>query len=75
MTDEIKEKIKLETEILRYLFLLALALGSGTLSVILGMPSGFRLALAGTGILVTIEVAYLSWRQYLKINRLIGGAS
>lgn len=73
MTDEVKERIKLETELLRYFVLIGIALGGGTLSVILGMPSGIRLALAIAGIIATISVVYVSWRQYLKINRLIGG--
>lgn len=73
MTDEIKEKIKLETELLRFFFLSDVALGGGTFGVILGLPSGIRLILASVGILATIGVAYVSWRQYLKINRLIGG--
>ena len=73
MTDEVKEQIKLETELLRYLVLIGVALGGGTLSVILSLPSGIRLALASAGILATIVVAYLSWRQYLKITALIGG--
>jgi hypothetical protein len=68
-----KEKIKLETELLRYFVLIGTALGGGTFSVILGMPSGIRLALAIAGILATISVAYVSWRQYVKIDRLIGG--
>jgi hypothetical protein len=73
MTDEIKEKIKLETELLRFFFLSDVALGEGTFGVILGLPSGIRLILASIGILATIGVAYVSWWQYLKINRLVGG--
>ena len=73
MTDEVKEKIKLETEVLRYLALIGIALGSGTLSILLGLPTGLRFLLALTGIPVTMGVAYRTWRQYLKINSMIGG--
>jgi len=75
MTDQTKEQIKLETELLRYLVLIGVALGGGTLSVLLGLPTGIRLVLASAGIIATILVAYLSWRQYLKIAALIGGTS
>ncbi len=73
MTDELKEYIKLETELLRYFVLIGTALGGGTFSVVLGMPRGIRLTLAIAGMIATISVAYVAWRQYLKINRLIGG--
>ena len=73
MTDQIKEQIKLEMELLRYLVLIGIALGGGTLSVLLGLPTGIRLVLASMGIPATMGVAYLSWRQYLKISDLIGG--
>jgi hypothetical protein len=73
MTEQIKEHIKLETELLRYLALIGIALGGGTLSALLGLPTGIHLVLASAGIPGTIGIAYLSWRQYLKINRLIGG--
>lgn len=73
MTDETKEQIKLETELLRFFFLSDVALGGGTFGVILSLPSGIRLILASVGILATIGGVYVSWRQYLKINRLIGG--
>lgn len=75
MTDETKEKIKLETELLRYLLILGLALGSGTLTVILSAPTGIRLILAIAGAIVTFLTAYWSWRQYLKINALIVGGT
>jgi len=71
MTDQTKEQIKLETELLRYLVLIGVAMGGGTLSVLMGSPTGIRLALAAMGIPATMGVAFLSWRQYLKINHLI----
>ncbi len=39
MTDEIKEKIKLETELLRYLVLIGVALGGSTLGIARGDSS------------------------------------
>lgn len=73
MTDEVKEQIKLETELLRYFVLIGTALGGGTLSMLAGLPTGIRLLLAGLGIIATIGIGLVSWRQYLKIRHLIGG--
>lgn len=74
MTDETKEQIKLETEILRFLVLIGVALGGGTLTMLIGLPGGVRLLLASLGIAGTMGIGSVSWRQYLKIQRLIGGA-
>ena len=73
MTDEVKEQIKLETEVLRFLVLIGVALGGSTLGMLAGLPSGIRLLLASMGIVATIGIGYMSWRQYVKIQRLIGG--
>ncbi|MBI3247178.1 MAG: hypothetical protein HYZ50_11805 [Deltaproteobacteria bacterium] len=75
MTDETKEKIKLETELLRYLVLIGVALGGSTLGILISLPVGIRLLLVSLGIVATIGIGYMSWRQYLKIQRLIGGAA
>ncbi len=43
MTDETKEKIKLETELLRFLVLIGVALGGSTLGILISLPVGIRL--------------------------------
>lgn len=73
MTDEIKEQIKLETEVFRFLVIIGIALGGGTLGMLTGLPSGIRLLLAGVGIIATLLVGYVAWLQYRKITTLIGG--
>ncbi|MGE0682435.1 MAG: hypothetical protein AB7P69_16235 [Candidatus Binatia bacterium] len=73
MTDETKEQIKLETEVFRFLVIIGIALGGGTLGILTGLPSGIRLLLAGVGILATLIVGYVAWLQYRKIKALIGG--
>jgi hypothetical protein len=73
MTDELNERIKLETEVLRFLVIIGIALGGGTLGILTGLPSGIRLALAGVGIITTIVVGDVAWLQYRKIKTLIGG--
>ena len=73
MTDEVKEKIKLETEVLRFLVIISIALGGGALGIMAGLPSGMRLVLAWIGIIATLAVGYVAWVQYRKIKVLIGG--
>lgn len=73
MTDEVKEYIKLETEVFRFVALIGIALGGGTLGILTGLPSGTRLVLAGVGITTTLIVGYGGWLQYRKIKALIGG--
>ncbi len=73
MTDEAKEYIKLETEVFRFVVISGIALGGGALGILAGLPSGMRLALAGVGIITTLGVVYVSWRQYVRIRNLIGG--
>ena len=71
MTDEVKEEVKLETELLRYLVLIAIALGSGSLSVVLGGLAGIRLPLAVAGVLGTISLGPLAWFQYKRILAIV----
>ncbi len=71
MTDETKEKIKLETELLRYFVLIGVAVGTGTLSVLIGGLQGIRLYLVMLGLPMTMGVGALSWLQYLKIRDMI----
>jgi hypothetical protein len=73
MTDEVKEQIKLETEILRYFVLIGVALGGGTMGMLASLPTGIRLLLAGLGIIATMAIVYVSWKQYVNIRTLIGG--
>jgi len=65
------EQIKFETELLRLIVLLGVAVGGGSLSLLLGDPTPLRLILAGTGIFVTIGPAVVGWRQQRWIRTLI----
>ena len=73
MPDEAKEQMKLETDMFRFLVIIGIALGGGTLGILTGLPSGIRLLLAGVGMITTLGIGLVSWRQYEKIKRLIGG--
>lgn len=71
MTTWLLEKIKLETELLRYAALAALATGGGSFGALMTKPSGLRLALALSGILASIAFLGVLYFQYVKIDRLI----
>lgn len=71
MTDETKEKIKLETELLRYLVVAGTATGGSSLGLMVSDPSGFKLALALGGILASLAFLGFMYVQYGKIDTLI----
>ena len=71
MADQAAERIKYETELLRLVFVLVIAVGGGSLSLLLGSPTPLRLILAGAGILATLGLLFIGWRQHRLIRRLI----
>ena len=73
MTDRelVAERLKFETEVLKLLVLLWLALGGGSLSLVAGGLTGMRLLLAGLGLSITVVVILMSIRQYVKIQSII----
>ena len=75
MTDKdierLKEEIKYETEVLKLATLVALAIGGGSISLLLGSTSLLRIVLAGAGMLVTIGVIMTVWRQDRRIRALV----
>lgn len=71
MADKVAERIKFETELLRLIVLLGVAIGGGSLSLLLGDPTPLRLILAGTGIFVTVGLTVVAWRQQRWIRTLI----
>jgi hypothetical protein len=70
-TDWLKEQIKYETERWRFLCLLTVATGGGSLSLLLGEPTPLRLGLAIAGLLATVVLTLIVWRQDRHIMRLI----
>ena len=50
------ERLKSETEVLKLLVLLWLALGGGSLSLVAGGLTGMRLLLAGLGLSITVVI-------------------
>ena len=73
MTDRelVAERLKFETEVLKLLVLLWVALGGGSLSLVAGSLTGMKLLLASLGLSITVVVIFMSIRQYMKIRFII----
>jgi len=71
MADKAAERIKYQTERLRLLYLLALAIGGGSLSLLLGPVTRLRVGLALLGLLATVVLTAMIWRQDRRILTLI----
>jgi small neutral amino acid transporter SnatA (MarC family) len=64
MADKEAERIKFETEVFRLAVLLVVAVGGGSISLLFGDLTSFRLMLAGAGLLATIGLAvFIGWQQ------------
>ena len=70
MADKEAERIKFETEMLKLTALITTATGGGSI-VLIGNPTGFRLVLASAGLLATIGLTAVVWRQRQNIRALI----
>ena len=71
MADKEAERIKFETELLRVTAVAALAIGGGSIGLLLGEPKPVRLILAGRGLLVPVGLMFVLWRQRRYIRTLI----
>jgi hypothetical protein len=71
MADQAAERIKYRTEALKILVLLAVATGGGSLGLILGPLTLFRVSLATTGFLATLVLLIAAWRRHRQIEALI----
>lgn len=71
MADKEAERLKYKTEVLKLLIILTIAVGGGSLSLLLGGSAPLRLALAAVGIIVTLVLLMAAWRQHRQIERLI----
>lgn len=66
-----EERIKLETEMLKLIVLVALAIGGGSFGLLLGAVTPFRAILAGLGLSATLVLVIGSLRKYERIRILI----
>jgi len=71
MADKEAERVKYETEVLKLMTLLAVAVGGGALSLALGAITPLRTGLAAGGILVTLVLLVSGWRQHKYVRTLI----
>lgn len=71
MADKDTERIKFETELLRLAAVAALAIGGGSIGLLLGELNLLRLILAGGGLLVTFGLMVVLWWQRRYIRSLI----
>lgn len=71
MADKEAERIKFETELLRVTAVAALAIGGGSIGLLLGEPKAVRLILAAGGLLVTVGLMAVLWWQRRYIRTLI----
>ena len=67
----VAERLKFETEVLKLLVLLGVALGGGSLGLLIGKLTGLKLVLAGIGLPITVMIIIMVVRQYMKIRAII----
>jgi uncharacterized membrane protein len=70
--EEVKEEIKFLTEIFRLGAILLVAIGGGTISLILGEHSSLRNLFAATGLIAIVGLVIALYSLQLRIRRLIG---
>jgi hypothetical protein len=73
VADRLVEHLKFETEVLKLTTLAALAIGGGTVGLILGPRTPLRVLFAGIGLLLTVTAAISVWRQQRSIRTRIAG--
>lgn len=73
MTDRelVAERLKFETEVLKILVLLGIALGGGSLGLLIGELTSLKLVLAAMGLPITVMMIVMAVRQYMKIRSII----
>jgi hypothetical protein len=71
MADKNAEQIKFETELLKLTALASVAIGGGSIGLLLGDQSLLRLILAGSGLIVTVGLMVGLWWQRRYIRTLI----
>jgi len=69
--EQLKEQIKYETEVLKAILLIAVGTIGGTVSLLLGELTLLRLLLSALGIVVTLILTLIGWRQDRRIRAFI----
>ena len=71
MVDKDAERIKFETELLKLTAIAMVAIGGGSIGLLLGDLTLVRVILAGGGLLVTLGLVVVLWWQRRYIRSLI----
>lgn len=71
MADKNSEQIKYETELLKLMALFVLAVGGGTIGLMVGERTGIRLFLTFSGVLLTVFLIVGVWRQHRTVRKTI----
>jgi hypothetical protein len=71
VTHGLKEDIKFLTEIFRLIWVSLLAIGGGTVSLLLGELTTLRLIFAGVGLAVVLTLILVGWRLGNHIGLLV----
>jgi hypothetical protein len=71
MTDKLKERIKVETEVFRLVALVTVGIGGGTVSLSLGDLTPYKLAWVWIGSAATAVASLAVWFQYRTLRKLI----
>lgn len=71
MADKNSEQIKYETELLKLMAIFVLAVGGGTIGLMLGERTGVRLFLTFSGVLLTVLLVVGVWRRHRTVRRTI----
>jgi hypothetical protein len=72
VTDEDKERIRFNTELIKLLMVLLLATGGGAVSLILqGMTHGKHVILTAAGMIIAITTGIMAYRVYRYTRKLI----
>lgn len=64
-----KSRITLETEVLKIVTLLAVAIGGGSISLLLGEKTYLKVVLAALGGVITMSFVGFVWSQYRWLQR------
>jgi hypothetical protein len=69
--DAITERLKFLTELLRFAFVALLAIGGGTLGLLLGPQDPLRLGFAIAGIVASLSLGIVIWILAKRMQRLL----
>ena len=69
--ERLRERIRYETEVVKLMTLVTVAIGGGSASLLLNPTSTFRLGVGVVGFLMTLAFSIMLYQQHTRIQRLI----